>query len=104
MAWESSDRRARLPAAWPALVARTRELAGGLCEARTHADGCSGLGSECDHITPGDDHRQANLQWLSTPCHTAKTTREAAQARARTAELRQLPREAHPSGLRPRRP
>ena len=101
MAWDTSTRRARLPADWPTRVREAKRLAGGVCQARTHELSCRGQGAECDHITPGDDHRQANLQWLSTPCHLAKTLTEAAQARARRAVARTLPLEPHP-GRRPR--
>lgn len=45
-----------------------------MCEAKgQHAPGCTGKGSECDHIKQGDDHSLANLQWLSGPCHARKT-------------------------------
>lgn len=44
-----------------------------------HVEECDGVGAECDHVVEGDDHSLGNLQWLSTPCHKAKTawTRQA---------------------------
>jgi 5-methylcytosine-specific restriction endonuclease McrA len=73
MAWTSSDRRQRLPANWPALVAETKRIAKGRCQALAHVTGCDGIGTDCDHIEQGDDHSQTNLQWLSRACHKAKT-------------------------------
>ncbi len=97
--WVSSTRKARLPRNWAQLVAATRARAGGRCEAAEHVSDCTGIGTDCDHISRGDDHRMTNLQWLSRPCHDAKTHREALEAiRARTA-LARHPRERHP-GLR----
>lgn len=95
MTWYTSDRRDRLPSDWPKLVAQTKARANGRCQASEHEPDCDGIGRECDHIVPGDDHRPSNLQWLSTPCHRAKTTRDN-QARA---ALRWRPAEAHPGAL-----
>lgn len=93
MNWATSTRRSRLPRNWPKLVAMTKHRAKGKCQAQTHVADCDGYGRECDHIQAGDDHRMVNLQWLSTPCHKAKTQAEAA---ARRGSLR-LPREQHPT-------
>ena len=82
MAWAGSTRSARLPRNWPQLRRAVKKRAGGLCEAHPHHPDCNGVGTECDHIHPGDDHRLANLQWLSPPCHRAKTLSEATEARA----------------------
>jgi 5-methylcytosine-specific restriction protein A len=79
--WRSSDRGSRLPADWDKRVARTKRRARGRCEADEHVPECDGIGSQCDHHVPGDDHSLGNLRWLSGPCHTAKTQREAAAAR-----------------------
>lgn len=74
MSWQTSNRRARLPANWDTLVAQVKRRAKGRCEAKgQHAQGCTGTGTECDHIEQGDDHSLANLQWLSGPCHARKT-------------------------------
>lgn len=107
MAWSTSTRRSRLPADWPHTRAQVRQRAGGKCEGRDvlevgkigHAPNCDGRGNEADHITPGDDHRMTNLQWLSPACHIAKTKRENADARAAMNAARKRT-EKHP-GARP---
>lgn len=80
MAWSTSDRKERLPANWDAIRAKVKRRARGHCEAVRHEPACEGIGSHCDHIDHGDDHRLGNLQWLSKPCHDAKTRVEAAEA------------------------
>lgn len=85
MSWETSDRRSRLPKDWAQRVAQVRDRAKNQCEAQQHAPDCDGIGRECDHIKAGDDHSLANLQWLSTPCHKAKTQRETHPPRRRGA-------------------
>lgn len=88
--WQGSTRRSRLPTNWNQIRIATEHRANGRCEAQSrlnqpHHPDCSGLGSECDHVIPCDDHSLANTCWLSTPCHKAKTAREsAARNRART--------------------
>ena len=91
MAWAGSTRSARLPTNWPQLRRAVKKRAGGLCEASTHHPDCNSVGTECDHIHPGDDHRLANLAWLSSPCHRAKTLSEATQARATRSRKRTTP-------------
>lgn len=101
MPWASSDRRRRLPSDWPAIRERVKRRAGGRCEADVHEPACDGTGSEADHVTPGDDHRMSNLQWLNSECHKAKTARENAAARAALAAALIRPTEAHPGAIRP---
>lgn len=90
--WRGTTRRSRLPDDWPQRRAQVEARAGGRCEAETrlgipHHPDCSRLGSECDHVRPGDEHDLTNLCWLSTPCHKAKTARETRE-RARAAARR----------------
>ena len=99
MAFETSTRRARLPASWPELRAKTKARAKGRCEATIHDPKCNGIGTDCDHVRPGDDHALENLQWLSRACHDAKTKTENAQANTDRAALRRRPQEPHPGRL-----
>lgn len=74
MPWQgTSNRRAELPPDWPVRRSIVAARAHGMCEARTHDPRCDGTGRECDHIDGRDNHSLDNLQWLSTPCHKAKT-------------------------------
>lgn len=99
MAWSSSDRASRLPPDWDERRAFVRARAGGRCEALLH-DGtrCPAAGAECDHVTPGDDHRATNLQWLCSWHHKRKTRREAAAALA-AERARNAPRKRKHPGL-----
>lgn len=99
MGWTTSTRAKRLPPNWAHLRTQTKRRAQNKCEAPTHAPGCNGTGTECDHIIPGDNHHPTNLQWLSTQCHNAKTWAENAANNKRNAALRQRPPEPHPGKL-----
>lgn len=81
--WAGSDRVYRLPPNWKNLVVEVRRRAGGKCQAREW-DGspCQSLGTDCDHITAGDDHSLDNLQWLCRRHHLSKSGREGAAAAA----------------------
>lgn len=99
MSWYTSDRRSRLPLAggeWVRIRTRVRERANNHCQAQVHSALCNGIGSECDHITPGDDNSLDNLQWLNKHCHKLKTQREAARNNRRRAQLRRHPHETNP--------
>lgn len=100
MAWSSSDRRSRLPKDWAKRRQECKRRAKGRCQAEPHAPGCNGIGTECDHIIANDDHTPSNLQWLSEPCHKAKTTTDNAKAKANRSALRKRPAERHPGLLR----
>lgn len=95
--WADSTRRSRLPSDWPQRRAKVKARAQGRCQAAVHEPECNGVGSECDHVIAGDDHSLDNLQWLSKPCHSAKTKREAQAARQH--ESRTRPAEAHPGKI-----
>lgn len=96
MSWTTSDRRKRLPNNWPHLITQTRNRAKGQCQATRHHPKCDGQGSECDHITPGDNHTLSNLQWLNHHCHKMKTQAEVAANNTRRATMRKRPEEKHP--------
>jgi len=94
--WSTSSRRSRLPGDWASLRMLVKERAGGRCEANHHALRCNGVGTDADHIKQGDNHDLSNLQWLSRPCHDAKTARETAARNRQTAALKRRPVEQHP--------
>lgn len=98
MAWSTSDRRQRLPPDWDDIRAEVKQRAQGRCQAREHDPRCTGTGTDADHITPGDDHTLPNLQWLSGPCHRAKTARESAARNTARAAAR-VRTETHPGEL-----
>jgi len=100
MSWATSDRASRLPHDWPTIRQAVKRRAKGRCEAEVHVRGCNGIGSECDHIKAGDDHSMGNLQWLSTPCHKAKTAADNAALRTARLAMTKRPLEAHPGRLR----
>lgn len=99
MAWSTSDRRYRLPRNWPDIKRQVKRRAHGLCEADQHQPNCDGIGTDCDHIIAGDNHSLDNLQWLSGPCHQAKTAAENAARNRANARMKRRPSEQHP-GLR----
>lgn len=96
MPWSTSDRRERLPRNWQSIRAKVKARAHGLCEADRHDPRCDGIGTDADHIKAGDHHELTNLQWLSEPCHRAKTARESAERNRQQARLKRRPTEPHP--------
>ncbi|ASZ75439.1 HNH endonuclease [Mycobacterium phage Kimona] len=95
MTWNTSDRRARLPADWeenyriPVL-----QRDGYRCQIRLR--GCLGKATDVDHIRRGDDHSHRNLQAACSRCHGKKSS---AEGNARKRELRARrfrPAERHP--------
>lgn len=95
MSWASSDRRQRLPDDWPTLRLRVKARANGRCEAEAHVPTCNGTGTDADHVVQGDDHGLSNLQWLSRPCHEAKTRRDNGIVKAVQLEPEQHPGRRH---------
>lgn len=93
--WANSNRRAELPPDWAKRRQQVKRRVGGRCQAEQHEPDCDGIGTDCDHIGDRHDHSLGNLQWLSGPCHAAKTKREAAARRP--AVLKPRPRRRHPS-------
>jgi len=99
MVWTTSDRAQRLPPDWEQRKVVVKRRARGRCQATTHARGCTGRGTQVDHIHAGDDHGLHNLQLLSEPCHKAKNAEEAAERNRARAQMRRRPPEAHPGQL-----
>lgn len=101
MAWSTSNRRDRLPDDWWKRRAQVKARAKSKCQASVHHPKCDGTGTDADHIIEGDDHSLENLQWLSSPCHKAKTSRENARRNQQRAALRNRPAEQHPGRIAP---
>lgn len=79
--WENSTRRDRLPPDWPKRRLRILRRDKYLCQERLD-DGllCMGKATDVDHIKPGDDHSDDNLQSLCVLHHRRKSGREGAAA------------------------
>lgn len=99
LSWYTSDRAKRLPKDWPARKRTVYKRARGLCQAPTHTPGCTGKGTEVDHIIAGDNHNLDNLQLLSHECHKEKTIQENINRRRHAAHSRLLPPETHPGRI-----
>lgn len=91
MTWSSKR---RLPSDWEARRRKVKAKAKGHCQAKAHVSQCNGTGTDCDHIGNPDDHSLGNLQWLSAPCHAAKTRADNHSSKHLT-----LPTERHPGTL-----
>lgn len=99
MAWETSDRKSRLPREWPKLVQEVKTRDGGRCTWILPSGArCPRPGTDVDHIRPGDDHRLRNLRLLCHHHHECKTVKEAWAGRARK-KPKGRPEERHP-GMR----
>lgn len=101
MAWETSDRRARLPSDWPKLVAQVKKRDGGRCTWKLPSGArCPRVGTDVDHRVPGDNHDLRNLQLLCSHHHGKKTAREAWAGRSKRGKATKRPPEAHPGIIR----
>jgi 5-methylcytosine-specific restriction endonuclease McrA len=54
------------------------------------------LSVEVDHVVPGDDHRDSNLQGVCSPCHRTKSAREGGRAAAARRAFARRPPSPHP--------
>lgn len=108
MAWQTSDRRERLPGNWGALVRavkarakRTSKLGIEQCEWRLPSGKrCPRVGKEVDHRIPNDDHGMDNLRLLCPHHHGKKSSSEGRQAREAFKQSKYRPREDHPGTIR----
>lgn len=96
--WSGSTRRARLPADWAARRRRILQRDGHQCTANELGQRCTQPATDVDHIQPGDNHDEHNLQSLCAWHHTRKTAAEVAAANARRPTTRR-PAERHPGHL-----
>lgn len=94
MAWNTSDRRERLPKDWftrirPHILKRDPQ-----CKLRYRM--CQGVSTQVDHIQHGDNHSYENLQGVCSSCHATKSAREGRQAQLTRRQRRIRPLEEHP--------
>lgn len=97
MAWDNSDRRARLPKDWPALRQRRLRHDGYRCKVEVDGHRCPNPAREVDHIKPGDDHSWNNLRAICKDHHKAKSSAEGVAAQPRRAREQ----EPHPGLINP---
>lgn len=74
--WRGSDRKSRLPSDWPAIRKRIIERDEGRCRWVELGSRCEARGTDVDHIEPGDNHGDENLQLLCRDHHNTKTGRD----------------------------
>jgi len=99
MAWESSDRKARLPSDWSTRRVRVLRRDGYKCQARDSLGVlCGAPANQADHIEPGDDHSLENLRALCRWHHARKSSAEGAAARRPRPKQARDP-EPHPGML-----
>lgn len=74
-AWQGSNRKARLPKGWQRIRRRIlrRDPICQLCGINQS--------TQVDHITPGDDHSDSNLQGVCDHCHRRKSSEEGRKAK-----------------------
>jgi len=100
MAWDTSDRRLRLPDDWPLRRLRVLRRDGYKCQARDSLGvQCGAPANQCDHIEHGDNHDLDNLQALCSWHHARKSSKEGHAARRPRVRQRREP-EPHPGMLR----
>lgn len=100
MAWETSDRRARLPEDWNQRVAQVKVRDGGRCTWRLPSGArCPRPGRDVDHRVNDDNHDLRNLQLLCGDHHERKTAREAWAGKAKR-KAKKRPSERQPGALR----
>jgi 5-methylcytosine-specific restriction endonuclease McrA len=96
VAWDNSDRRARLPKDWHTRRQRVLRRDGYRCKVLKEGRRCTNPARDVDHVVRGDDHSESNLRAICVGCHKAKSSAEGVAAQPR----RKRPPEAHP-GLLP---
>lgn len=101
MVWTGSARRDRLPSDWPQIVSRIKKRDGGRCKATLdNGRRCPRKDVQVDHIIPGDDHRDANLQCLCEFHHGKKSSAEGHAAKAKYTKIKPRQQGRHPGTLK----
>jgi 5-methylcytosine-specific restriction endonuclease McrA len=100
VAWETSDRRARLPDDWNQRVAAVKKRDQNRCTWRLPSGlRCPRPGRDVDHRVNDDNHELSNLRLLCKTHHDRKTQREAWAGRTRP-KAKKRPTERQPGSLR----
>lgn len=102
MAWSTSSRRDELPADWDRIRKRIMRRDSGACQWRAEDGLCLSPANQVDHIRPGGDHSEGNLQALCQYHHAKKSAGEGHQAQRaarRATALRFRRTEGHPGLL-----
>lgn len=80
MAWETSDRRGRLPRDWLHRRQEVFKIHGRQCYIVEDGHRCTNESTEVDHVNAGDDHSFENLRPICHPHHRSKSSSEGWQA------------------------
>lgn len=96
--WDSSNRRQRLPANWPAIRSKVLKRDLYRCQWSEHGLICGQPANQVDHVINGDDHRMINLRSLCEPHHALKSSAEGNHARWHS-NPRRRPEEPHPGTI-----
>lgn len=100
MAWQGSDRADRLPDNWGRLRRRVMARDGYQCTAVLRdGDRCVEVGTDVDHVVPGDDHDLTNLALLCRWHHARKSAREGQAARGPVLKRARGDDRPHPGAL-----
>jgi 5-methylcytosine-specific restriction protein A len=99
MPWDTSDRKARLPADWAKRRVRTLRRDGYRCQARDSLGiMCEAPANQVDHIIPSGSDEDDNLQSLCRWHHDRKSSAEGHAAR-RPRPRRARDPEPHPGTI-----
>lgn len=100
MAWDGSNRRARLPKDWKSRRIAVLNRDGRRCRVLSEETGmrCTEVATEVDHIHPGDNHDLHNLQAICSWHHAKKSSAEGRAAKIKI-EPRYRKPEKHPGAL-----
>ena len=80
MAWETSDRKSRLPSDWLKRRSEVFKIHGRRCYIFEDGRQCTNEAEDIDHVIPGDDDSLENLRPICRRCHRAKSSSEGWQA------------------------
>lgn len=80
MAWETSNRKERLPGNWLSLRKQAFDLYGRQCYVVENGVRCAEEATDIDHVKHGDDHSLDNLRPICRRHHKTKSSSEGWEA------------------------